>query len=125
MIKQKKHIMNKSIKHSLLLCLFFLPFLINAQEVITPIKAKKTTDPNYQKNIEKSKAYVPFVKKPHTTLIKDKAYYTKLIQELKIDIAKREKNADPNDRIATGKIIRKKDELYLAEQNLKKITQEN
>jgi hypothetical protein len=95
------------------------------QEVITPIKSKDKTDPNYERNLAISKGYVPFVRKEHIEPVKNKAYYQKLIQELKTDIAKRDKTVNPNDDIATGKIMRIKDNLFLAEENLKKITQEN
>ena len=96
-----------------------------SEEITFPIKAKGKTDPNYEKNITKSKAFVPYVRKQNDIPVKNESYYKLLIQELKNEIAEREKAANPNDAIATGKIIRIKDDLFLAEENLKKITQEN
>jgi hypothetical protein len=97
---------------------------IKTQKVDTPIKAKGKTDPNYERNLTKSKAYVAFVRKEQIAPVKNKSYYENLIQKLKTEIAEREKIADPKDEIATGKIIRIKDDLFIAEENLKKITQE-
>lgn len=95
------------------------------EKVMFPIKAKGNTDPNYEKNLTKSNAYVPYIRKEHSEPIKNESYYKNLIQELKTEINERKKTTNPNDEIAIGKITRIKYGLFLAEENLKKITQEN
>ena len=90
-----------------------------------PIKATGKTDPNYKINLAKSKLYKPFLKKEQVELIKNEVYYQDLIIKLKEDIATRENADHQNDEIMMGKIQRLKEELFLAEKNLKKITLEN
>jgi hypothetical protein len=90
-----------------------------------PINATKKTDPNYKENLAKSKLYKPYIKKEQVAPIKNEAYYQDLINDLKEDIAKREKTENQNDDVIIGKILWLKDELFLAEESLKKITTEN
>jgi hypothetical protein len=120
-------------KKVLLICSIFLSVQLIAQshdaveenKTILPIKATGKTDPNYEKNLAKSKLYKPYIRKEKVEPILNEEYYQNLIHYLKEDIAKREETEDKNDEIIIGKILRLKDELFLAEENLKKITTEN
>ena len=92
-------------------------------QTILPIKATGKTDPNYEKNLAISKRYIPYVRKEQP--IKNEIYYQNLIDKLKEDIAKREETENQNDVISSSKILKLKDELLLAEENLEKFISEN
>jgi hypothetical protein len=69
---------------------------LNEPEIVTfPITAKKSTDPNYEKNKAKSEAQQKRLDTPKQEVIKDDQYYTEKITELKRRIKEIQDN--PND----------------------------
>jgi hypothetical protein len=59
----------------------------SSSESITPIKAKKTTDPNYEINLMKSEEVRKRNAQPKKVIVKDSAYYTEKILFVEKQIA--------------------------------------
>jgi hypothetical protein len=79
-------------------------------EPVTVVKSKKTTDPNYEKNIEKSKkAQANFNRKP-VSLVKDEKYYLTNIDKLKKQIKLIETSPNQNG-VNADKLQKYKTEL--------------
>jgi len=58
--------------------------VLEKSEIVTfPIKASKTTDPNYDNNIQKSKETQANFNREPIVVVKDEKYYTKRIVDLK------------------------------------------
>ena len=84
---------------------------LNEPEIVTfPITAKKTTDPNYEKNKAKSEAQQKRLDTPRPVVTKDEKYYTEKITELKRRIKTIE--TDPsNPNVNADKLESLKSEL--------------
>ena len=78
--------------------------------VLFPIGTTNTTDPNYELNMAKYKDYNYSENVPVVNEVKDEAYYLKVIEEMKKDIADKENMTDKSADVL-GKIEKLKADL--------------
>lgn len=91
----------------------------NTSETITPIKAKKTTDPNYEINLKKSEEVRKRNAQPKKVIVKDVDYYNAKILLLEKQIAKaKEDEMNGIDRPKLPSYIDEMDRLIEAKKSL-------
>ena len=89
--------------------------LEKSNSVVFPIQSRKTTDVNYEKNIQKSKETQADFNRQPVVFVKNNQYYTRRVLELKRRIQEIEDNPD-SPSVNSNKLEGLKSKLKITEQ---------